>query len=105
MTTPEIKSHIYRWETERLAMEAQVKALEAISGKNPDAPVLLCLFGLFTAYTEALAELLDAGDWLSWYWIENDSGAKGHAAGYDDDLRKIRTLDDLCWLVEMARAQ
>ena len=105
MTTTEIKAHLYLWEAQRIAMGAQIAALEAVAGKNPEGPLVACLGNLFTTYTETLTELLDAGDWLQWYWLENDSGEASLEAGYDEDIRKICSLDDLCWLVETARSR
>lgn len=103
MTTTKIKAHLCLWEAQRIAMDAQIAALEAVAGKNPEGPLVTCLGNLFATYTETLDELLDAGDWLQWYWIENDGGKVGLEAGYDGDVSKIRSLDDLCRLIETAR--
>lgn len=105
MMTLEILAALFRWEARRLDMERIRAAWRAVGGTSPEAPILEAMVLLFDSYTDTLAELLGAGDWLQWFWIENDGGAKGLQAGYDGDLREIRTLDDLCWLVEQARAR
>jgi hypothetical protein len=103
MTASEIKAAVFRWETCRLGMERMRNAFQEIAGDNMDAPFSVSMDMLFDSYTAALSELLDSGDWLQWFWIENGGGSKGLVAGYGSDLRKIRTLNDLCWLIECAR--
>ena len=37
----------------------------------------------------------DTSEWIDWFVYENDFGARGMEAGYDNALRPIATFDDL----------
>lgn len=99
MTTDEIKAHLYDWATERERIDNILKPFEALSGTLADAPLVETLDNVFMAYTLVLSELLETTH-LDWFWLENGMGRDGHEAGYDDDIRPIKTLDDLAWLIE-----
>ena len=101
MTTNEIKAHLYDWATERERIDSILKPFEALSGTLADAPLVDAMDLVFSAYTRTLAELLgDDPGHLDWFWIENDMGKAELDAGYDDDIRPIKSLDDLVWLIE-----
>lgn len=79
------------------------------AGMRPEAPILCAIFDLMDRYSSTLCELMgiEAGEmnWLYWYACENHMGKDGKEAGYGGDLRKIRSIDDLAWLVEMELAK
>lgn len=57
---------------------------------------------LFTAIhcaMDAHLEMIDADEWITWFVYENDCGASGMDAGFDDDVKPIRTAGDLLWLI------
>ena len=56
----------------------------------------------FDLYTEMLSKLLgdDTDDnWLDWFCYENNMGERAMDAGYDGNIKKITTLDDLADLL------
>ena len=58
---------------------------------------------LLHEYTVSVLEELIAGEdygWIEWYIWENDYGEKEMEAGPKEDLRKIKNVDDLIWLME-----
>jgi len=42
---------------------------------------------------------LDCYDWIGWFIYENYFGKSGYEAGYNDNLKKIKTLNDLWRLI------
>lgn len=53
------------------------------------------------SYIEVLSRLVgDSFTWIDWFVFENDMGASGLKAGYDNKEKRIKTLDDLWWLIE-----
>ena len=72
-------------------------------GMSPEAPILEALWAATEGLTRAVEMRLGIASpgWLDWYATETDMGSKGLEAGYDGDIRPIRTMEDLAWLVEM----
>lgn len=70
-------------------------------GFYPEAQILIALNATTAALTASIEVQIGikSPGWLDWYSIENDMGDRALMAGYDDDLREIRTLGDLAWLV------
>lgn len=69
----------------------------------PESPIPESVWGLQDALTVAYAQLIGDGfEWLSWYAHENNFGAGGYEAGPVGATRKIRTLEDLLWLIEVS---
>lgn len=61
---------------------------------------------LFEAYREQVRSRIDdKEDWIGWFMYENDFGARGFNAKPSDkhELKEIRTVDDLVWLIEESR--
>jgi hypothetical protein len=68
---------------------------------TPESPPCEAVWGLQGALTAAVAaQVGDSFEWLNWYAHENNFGAVGHVAGPVGATRKIRTLEDLLWLIE-----
>lgn len=70
---------------------------------EPESPLCAARAQLQGALTRATAELLDdSAEWLEWFHLDNEMGAKGLAAspGKDVPPRPIRTLEDLAQIME-----
>ncbi len=87
-----------QWKSNYISLsEVNDKVYDIFEATLPDA-----CWETFDLYTDTLSELL--GDtmndtWLSWFCFENDMGAKGYEAGYDDNLKPIKSLEDLADLI------
>ena len=92
------------WVAHHDKIDKMMDGIKASIGLDPDGPLFDSVWGMFDSYTNALAaQIGDAADWLSWFYMENEMGAKGHAAGYDGKPRKIKTLADLYRLIAESR--
>jgi len=92
------------WVAHHDKIEKMMTGIKACIGLDPNGPLFDSVWRLFDGYTTALAaQIGDAGDWLPWFYMENDMGAKGYAAGYDGKQRNIKTLADLYWLITESR--
>ena len=88
------------WEQVTKAVDTQLDDFEKLFG-FVESPFTDALFRMQSEYTEAVAKNVgDASDWLNWYQFDNDMGAKGYEAGIVGDMREIKTLEDLLWLIE-----
>ena len=57
--------------------------------------------GLEEAYIKLIAKLSgDTDTWIEWHIYENDFGRKKHEAGYDGNLKPIKSTRDLLNLIE-----
>lgn len=71
-----------------------------LMGLHPEGETLTAVYLLQDALTKSTAELVgDKFEWLIWFWTENAMGAQGMKAGPPDDMRPIKTLEDLLWLI------
>lgn len=85
-------------ETDEL-LDPVIGALEL----EPESPVCAARAQLQGALTRATAELLDdSAEWLEWFHLDNEMGAKGLEAGPGNGapLRPVRTLEDLAQIME-----
>lgn len=102
MEVTEIRARLEIWAKIINSARDQVEWFSG-AGMQPEAPIMCAIFDLMDRYSSTLCELMgiEAGEmnWLYWYACENHMGKDGKEAGYDGDLRKIKTLDDLAWLV------
>ena len=88
------------WEQVTKAVDKQFGDFEKLFG-FVESPFTDALFRMQSEYTEAVAKNVgDDSDWLNWYQFENAMGAKGYEAGIVGDMREIKTLEDLLWLIE-----
>lgn len=76
--------------------------LATIFGTNSESAYHENLFLLNDLTCDILEELInpDGVDWISWYIWENDCGERGFLAGWDGNMRPIKNIDDLIWLIE-----
>ena len=100
---PETIVMLEAWKAQHAAIEAVMHDIETAFGSIPDSPLFNVSWESFDLYTETLQKLLGADTWMEWFQAENDMGERGHEAGYDGQLFKIRTLDDLYVLIEIGR--
>lgn len=91
-----------RWQEAIQAADEHFDAMCSLMGLQPEGPTFSAIWGLQGALTSATADLLDDGVWLEWYWLENDMGLgeKKASPAKGVDLRPIKTLQDLLWLLE-----
>ena len=103
MTREQKRAHIQAWhDAMTRADDAIQPVIDALKLCGED-PITNTVWQLQTDLTRAYAALLDdALESLAWYAAENDMGAKGMEAGSGSDVRKIRTVEDLLWLIEVS---
>lgn len=86
---------------ERKKLVSYVDKLNKAIDLNPESPLINKFYELDDLARKFLKIILtDDADWLDWYVYDNDSGAKGYDAGYDKNLKPIKTEEDLLELIE-----
>lgn len=89
-----------RWQQAMEQADAAIDPVIELLQLQPESPVCGAVWQLQRLLTDMTAELVgDQAEWLDWYAYENDMGRKGLEAGWRDQLREIRTLDDLLWVI------
>lgn len=48
---------------------------------------------------ETVISFFDPQGWIMWYILENNYGAKGYDAGYKGNMKPIKTVEDLLWVM------
>ena len=95
-----------QWQAQHDRVTSLMHGVNTALGLLPEGPLFETVWGLWSQYTQTIAVLIsDGGDWLEWYFLENDMGDKGMQAGYDGTMRDIDTLEDLYWLIAQSRAR
>jgi len=109
MTRDDKRNAIQRVVVARLALDAQLHALGDLVGSPIGSPLWDVVEKTFDALLDTTATLIGDtgapdghGNWLSWWVWDNDCGQAGLAAGYDGNLRPIKTPDDLLDMIEEA---
>ena len=84
------------------AIHAQMDALKLALDPNPGCPLYTAVFELIDVAILAAASAIgdSAGEWLDWFVHDNDCGRKAYEAGYNDNIKPIRTVEDLLDLIE-----
>jgi len=102
MTFAEKLAALQKWERAIKDTDASIEALHLVTGMC-DGPLIESIWRLQDVATDMTAWVVgDASDWLDWYRSENGMGAKGMKAGPEGNLREIKSLGDLLWLLEVA---
>lgn len=102
MTRDQKEHHLDTWATEMQAADARIQPVIEVLRLDGGDPVCDTVWGLQSALTAAYAHMLDDTEgWLNWFAYENDYGRKGMKAGLRGDLRPIRGVPDLLWLLEV----
>lgn len=92
------------WQKHHAATNKMMDGIQQCIGMDPNGPLFEIVWRLFDAYTDALAaQLGDFCGWLSWYFMENDFGANGMAAGYDGKTKAIKKPEHLYSLIAESR--
>lgn len=93
-----------RWQKAIEEADAHFDPVVDMLRLDPESRVCQAVWRSQEALTATTSDLLDDGlEWLGWYWLENDMGSKGLEAGTKDEKRPVRTLEDLVWLLEVAK--
>lgn len=102
MTREQKLLHIQAWHDAMTKADDTIQpVIDALKLCGED-PITNTVWQLQTDLTRAYAALIDdAFESLSWFAYENDMGAKGREAGSGSDVRPIRTVEDLLWLIEV----
>jgi hypothetical protein len=102
--TPEqIGAALHAWKhTIEQADQRMQPAIDAL-GLPPESPPWVAVQELQTSLTVMTAAYVgDRDNWLEWFWVEKDMGCNAMEAGTsDDNVRPIKTLADLRWLLEI----
>ena len=70
-------------------------------GLSSDGLLVQIVYELQNQLTEMTGLVVgDKEKWLEWYWKENNMGEEAKEAGYNGNLKKISTINDLLELVE-----
>jgi hypothetical protein len=105
MTKDEKLEVLKTWQTAIENMQANLEPLEKALMFSPESPLIEAIHVLQDACTQATGMALgdDEMGWMSWYWLENRMGKTGYEAGFDGNLKPIKMLDDLLWLIETSQ--
>lgn len=101
MTRDQILAHLQTWQQATAELDAQMDALAAIVGMQPESPLREAVGAVWDHYTYTLADLLGASDWLDWYYFECAMGAKTmKASPYEGaPMRPIDSLEALAKII------
>ena len=102
MTREQKLLHIHAWHDAMVKADDTIQpVIDALALCGED-PITNTVWQLQTDLTRAYAALIDdAFESLSWFACENDMGRKGMEAGVAGEMRPIRTVEDLLWLIEV----
>ena len=100
--TKERRAHLIReWAKRIAAIEAAHADLCRLTLAAPESPLIDAGLRIAESYTHATSELVgDTNGWLTWYWLENEMGAKALAAGRDPEIVPVRTVEQLIEIIE-----
>lgn len=100
MTHAEKLASLQEWQKHMEASDGLIRPISDALGLSVESPVHLAVWGLQAAYTQAISKMLgDKAEWCDWYANENDFGRKAYDAGEKDDMRPIKSLDALLWVI------
>ena len=108
MTSAEKLAALQAWEAHVKAISSAYEADRLACGALIESPRWEAVYGLLSAHTMTVAQAIapddadakDVAGWLDW-WQEMDFGAKAGRAGLlGKEMREIRTLEDLLWIIE-----
>ena len=86
-------------------LHAQLNALRPVLNPDPGCELYSAIFVLLDVAINATAAAIgDKSNWLDWMVHENDCGRKGHEAGFINDMRQIKSAEDLLYLIEEVNA-
>ena len=102
MTAEQMLPLLREWHERHAELHRQLDALVAVTG-GCDGPLFDAVYHVWNGYTEQLSERFGDADhhWLTWYSLENEMGARKMQAGYGNRIKRIKSLEDLAWLLVM----
>ena len=108
MTPAEKLAALQAWEAHVKAISAVYEADRVACGAEIDSPRWEAVYGLLDAYTQAVAAMIcpagakptDVAHWMD-EWQMSLHGAKMFAGLVGQEMREIRTLEDLLWIIEV----
>lgn len=102
MTNEERKELIQKVVDRHVAMSCVFDDLMRIVGECVESPLWEEVWATADLLIESVSELIgDDNASLNWYINENGCGAKLLEAGVNGDMRRIGTVEDLLWLIDM----
>ena len=102
MTHKERMTLLKQWEEQILTTDKLQEQIEAVFGDCIESEFFRVISDLAGKYTKTVSDLIGDTDWLDWYWLENDMGARrmeAKAANWKK-MRKITNLEVLCRMIE-----
>lgn len=100
MTNIEKLALLREWSVKMETADLLIDPVTACLGLSAESPIHQAVWTLQDAYTNAVGKLVgDEGRWLNWFAYENDFGRKAMEAGVKGDMRPIKDLDDLLWVM------
>jgi hypothetical protein len=101
MTREEKLALLREWEQLHADLDAQWDVLARLTGASTDSALGDATWLLWDAYTNQVGERLDDSyEWLSWYQLENDMGAKGLAVtSIGGKTIKVKTVAHLARVI------
>jgi hypothetical protein len=81
--------------------ELLIDKLQELFGFADSVVLYDTLFAMEDFSIELVEEIVgDKTKWIEWFVYENDCGEREYEAGPKDNLKKIKTVDDLLELIE-----
>jgi hypothetical protein len=92
------------WQQRMQAVDAELDKLITVLNVNPESPLLTAVWALQASYsneveTSITSEPSAEAEWLDWYANENSYGSAALEAGYPDNTKPIKTLENLLELM------
>lgn len=104
MTSKERYDLLVEWKKQYEICDESQKLLDKLlNGFDTNSPLGDSIWKAFDKYTETLSVLIgDTFNWLSWFCWESNMGSKEFLAKASSwkKTRKIKTLKDLCKIIE-----
>lgn len=100
LSPSEVHVELSSWAALGRALKRQYEAFYALTGASVESPMWAPVFRLWEAHTVAVSQAVgDQSEWLSWFDLENDMGARGHEVVVNGETRPVKTLVDLVWVI------
>lgn len=96
---------LQEWQTTIKNSDKTLAALDKAIGVN-DGPLKTSIWTMQATYTRAISLIIgDKYEWLEWFAIDNQMGAKGMKAGADPSKppKPIKTLAQLLAVIEVEK--
>lgn len=97
----EVLCALIDWAELGKALKARYEEFYRLTGASVESPMWAPVFRLWEAHTEAVAKAVgDTEEWLSWYDLENEMGAKKLIVrAPNEEAREVCNLEDLAWVI------